>query len=232
MQWKIVRRGTKDSKITNTLFETSDDAFNHLSAMGPAFASALEIVPDTNDPKVYRMLTEGLVAGDMRRIILPQISVDEYVPGDPDTDNVVIAFFIKSVPESVIPFRDFIMKCRGIVDVAYGDSDTIPDASIVYAEMSRSNFKYDDLSTMMEHVGLLCDLDPSDFSILFPTTTKKHPYSLDVIKEYFERRSIEDNRKAQQDAFDKSQDDEDDNVSQEEMEEAMVEHLVESFGRN
>lgn len=232
MQWYVRNKAT-GAKLEK-LFDSREQADAHIERMGLAFKSIYESIPQTNDKRLRRMLTEGLVAGDMRRIILPQISVDEYVPGDPETDNVVIAFFVKGVPESVIPFRDFIMKCRGVLDVAYGDSDTIPDTSIVYAEMSRGRFQFDDLTTMMEHVGLLCELDPDDFSVLFPTTTKKHPYSLDVIKAYFDRRSIEDNMKAQQAAFDKMKDDEeeDEDISQEEMEEAMVEHLVESFGRN
>jgi len=196
MNWKLRHIGTR--VCIPQMFEDRSQADLHLFRMGPAFKSLYEAIPDTTDPKQFRMLTEGLVSGDLRRIVLPQISIDEYVPGDPNTDNIVIAFFIRGVPEAVIPFRDFIIKCKGILDVAYGDSDTIPDTSIVYAEMSREKFRFEDLETMMEQIGMLCQLEPEDFTVVFPTSSKRHPYDRVAIETYFTSRSVQKNWEEQQ----------------------------------
>lgn len=239
MQWEIIITDT-GKKVVERIFEDRDIACSYLSSMGGSFQNICSVVPDTKDCKLYRMLTEGLVASDLRHIVLPQISIDEYVPGDPNTDNVVIAFFIKGVPEAVIPVRDFIMKCKGILDVAYGDSDTIPNTSIVYAEMSRKQFRFSDLRSLMEQIGLLTDLDTEDFSVLFPSSDKRHPYSEEAIMGYFNARSSKQNWEAQKAAIQSADDDqettgasrdESDNISREEQTEAMIEHLAESFGR-
>jgi hypothetical protein len=207
MKWAVHHRVTREP--IGTLFEDRDTALAHISKMGSAFVGLFEAIPKTDDPWHYRILTEGLVAGDLRRIILPQISIDEYVPGDPDTDNIVIAFFIRGVPEAVIPFRDFVMKCKGVVDIAYGDSDTVPDTSIVYAEMVRKDFRFENLNTIMEQIGLLSSLEPSDFTVIFPTSSKRYPYEETVIIDYFASRSDQDNWEDQQKAIEQSKNEED-----------------------
>lgn len=201
MQW-LVRNVQSGEYLPHIDFDNKYDAGFHIEQMGSAFEKLYECVPDTADQWMYRMLTEGMVAGDLRHILLPQLSIDEYVPGDPETNNIVFAFFIKGVSNAVIPFRDFVMKCRGVLDVAYGDSDTIPDTSIVYVEMQREKFQFDDLQTMMEQISLLSNLKIDDFSIIFPTTTRKVPYSEDTITDYFINRSVRQNQQAQQDAID------------------------------
>lgn len=225
MHW-IIRNKIDETELSPT-FDSKTKAVNHIKSMGNAFQFIYEAVPDTNNPTLRRMLTEGLVAGDLRRIILPQISVDEYIPGDPNTDNVVIAFFLKGVPEAVIPFRDFMLKCRGVLDVAYGDSDTIPNASIVYVELSRKNFQFDDLSDIMDQVSLLSDLQIEDFSLMFPSSSSKYPYSKERINDYFEHRSAKKNMMAQKQALDKLKNEEDNEKTQTE---DMIEFIIEQFG--
>lgn len=236
MNWLLRNINTQD--CIDKSFDSRDAAAGYLQSMGAAFVPLYEAIPDTADENQFRMLTEGLVAGDLRHIVLPQVSIDEYVPGDPDTDNIVAAFFIKGVPEAVIPFRDFIMKTGGILDVAYGDSDTIPNTSIIYVEMARSGFQFDTLNTLMEYVGLLSNLEPADFSVVFPTSQRKYPYSQEVIEDYFTSRTIKQNLQAQQAAMDKADgdqettgasQDETDSINKDEAAEAMVEFIVEQF---
>lgn len=222
MKWQVLNPTTGD--LLRDGFPSKGIAENYIRKMGPAFSKLYEVQPETDDPWLYRVLTEGLVQGDLRRIVLPQISIDEYVPGDPNTDNIVIAFFIKGVPEAVIPFRDFIMRSPGIIDVAYGDSDTIPNTSIVYAEMSRENFRFDDLKDIMEQVSLLTDLEIADFSLMFPNLTDRVPYSEEAILRYFRSRSRKKNWQAQKKAFDQE-----DEQSSEEQRESIIEFVVDSF---
>jgi hypothetical protein len=194
MKWKLKHKDTGD--ILDQSHSSKVAANTHLSMMGESFAPLYDIVPDTNNKLEYRMLTEGLVAGDLRHIILPQISVDEYLPGDTKSDNIVIAFFVKSVAEAVIPFRDFILKCSGVLDAAYSDSDTQPNTSIVYVEMARK-IKISNVSDIMEQVGMLTNLEVSDFSMVFPSSTKRYPYNIELLGRYFNQRTNKQNWEAQ-----------------------------------
>ena len=228
MDWFL--KNTSTGEYIERSFGSRQEAVDFVPTMGSAFVPLYEAVPDTDDERVYTMLTEGLVAGDLRHIILPQISIDQYVPGDPDTDNIVLGFFIRGVPEAVIPFRDFTMKCKGVLDVAYGDSSTIPNTSIVYVEMSREGFKFDHLETLMEYITMLSTLEAEDFSVLFPSTSRKYPYNEQVIRDYFDSRSIKKNMQAQQDAIDDAKEKEnEENNTNESID--MVDLLVEQFGK-
>lgn len=232
MDWKIIHVGT--GHILDRLFESRTDADAYIDRMGASFRSHYASFPVTEDDWTYRVLTEGLVRGDLRKIILPQISIDEYVPGDPSTDNVVMAFFVKGVPEAVIPFRDFIMKCAGVLDVAYGDSDTIPNTSIVYAELSRSKFKIEYLRLIMEQVALLSDLEVEDFTLRFPTSSNRYPYSEETVIKYFESRSRKQNWQAQQQAIGDGEGGEGeggDGEAPQEQTEALIEQMIRMFRR-
>ena len=236
MEWAVREKYQPTPRSPRITFSSRDLAE---AAIGQT--PLVEAYPITDNNRLFGWLMEGLVQGDLRRIILPQVSIDEYVPGDPETDNVVIAFFIKGVPEAVIPFRDFVMKSRGVLDVAYGDSDTIPNTSIVYAEMARENFKFEDLYDIMDQVSMLSQLDVSDFSLVFPNSSDRHPYDPETIQAYFTERSVKRNLRAQQAALDKADDDqettgsseeEQDRIEKDEVEEAIIDHLVEAFGNS
>lgn len=197
MKWFLEFNGQRLDKV----FESKAEAEGHLQKLGEAFGKLYRPVPDVANPKIKRMLTEGLKRGDLRRIILPQISIDEYVPADPDTDNVVIAFYVKGVPEAIIPFRDFVMKCGGVIDVSYGDSDTIPDTSVIYTEFERSTIKYDLILNVIKQVALVAELEVSDFTTMFPTSNRRFPFGQETIEQYFNKRTEEDNWQAQQQAL-------------------------------
>ncbi len=168
--------------------------------MGPVIAKQWKPVYESGDSTINRMINEGLEKNDLEGIMLPRVSIDEYLPADADSDNIVIAFFIKGVPEAVIPFRDFIRLCNGIMDVDYGDSDTIINTSVVYSEMDRENFDIKDLRDIMIQVSMLSGLSPKDFTITFPHTNKKFPFGLNLINRYFRSRTKKDNMRAQEKA--------------------------------
>jgi len=198
MNWKLKNKNTGD--ILEQSHVSRVEAEMHLAMMGEAFTGLYNVVPVTANKKEYRMLTEGLVAGDLRHIVLPQVSVDEYLPSDTKSDNIVLGFFISNVSEAVIPMRDFLSKCAGVLDVAYSDSDTQPNTSIIYVEMPRKiNIK--DIGSMMEQISLLTNLDVDDFSMVFPSSTKRYPYDIDLMNRYFNQRTNRQNWEAQQKAL-------------------------------
>lgn len=202
MKWILEDRHT-GVRPFRTQFESPDAALSVRTKMGPVLAARYRLVPileHGDNPKWAKILTEGLVRGDLRDILLPRISVDEYLPADPNTDNIVLAFFIKGVPEAVLPFKNFCENSNGVMEVDFGDSETIPNCSIVYVEMNRDRVKVEHIDELIEQVGILTNLKPSDFTLTFPNTDEKFAYSSDVLHGYFRSRSKEKNIKAQKQA--------------------------------
>ncbi len=171
-----------------------------ISRMGNTIAKQWKPMYESGNVNINRIVNEGLEKRDLEGIMLPRVSIDEYLPADADSDNIVVAFFLKGVPESVIPFRDFLQKCNGIMDVDYGDSDTIVNTSVVYAEMDRENFDIKDLHDIMIQVSMLSGLSPDDFTITFPHTSKKFPFNFKLVTMYFRSRTKKDNMRAQEKA--------------------------------
>lgn len=137
--------------------------------------------------KMSRIITEGLSAGDMEGLIIPRISVDEYVPKE-KKDNVVIAFFIKNAPEAVEPLRLYCDKCFGVDDTDSGDSETIKNTSIVYVEFP-NGFKLSHMTTLIDEVASIANMESGDFSLKFSSSPDLIPYSPDALFQFFEAKS-------------------------------------------
>jgi len=197
--WYLESTKDKGERISHT-FESKEAAESHLKRLGAIIAGHYRVVADTGDASVDRMLTEGLRQGDLYHILLPRISVDEYVPGDPETDNIVIGFFIKGVPNAVLPFKGFMEKSNGVLSVDYGDSDTVVNSSVIYAEFDRENLDVEDIHAIMIQASMMANLEPEDFTMTFPHNNKKFPYDPQLLAHYFQSRNEQKNRMAQQKA--------------------------------
>ena len=183
-------------------FESRGEAQAQLDKLGPIISDHYRIIAETGNAKVDRMLTEGLRQGDMERILLPRISIDEYVPSDPDTDNIVLAFFIKGVPEATRPFQNYIEHSNGVLSADNGLSQTITDATIVYAEFDRENLDVGDIEGLIIGAAMIGGIEAEDFTMTFPHSNDKFPYDIQEILAYFEERNRKKNQQAQQKAFD------------------------------
>lgn len=197
--WYLESRYIKGERISHA-FESKKAAESHLERLGPIIVGHYRAVSDTGDPEADRMLTEGLKANDLYRILLPRLSVDEYVPGDPQTDNIVLGFFLKGVPKAVLPFKSFVEKTNGVLTVDYGDSETIVNTSVVYAEFDRENLMVADIHALVVQAAMLANLEPEDFTMTFPHNNKKFPYDSELLAHYFQSRNERKNRMAQQKA--------------------------------
>jgi len=204
MQWLIKDDNTGEF-LDGFFFKDLWEARGFIGRMGPAFGKVYKPICETGNPTFNRMINEGLVQDDLQGILLPLISIDEYVPGDAETDNIVLAFFIKGVPEAVLPFKNFCEKTKGVDSADYGDSDTIPSTSIVYVEMERENIKMEDIRDLMVQVGMISGLEPDDFTMTFPHTGDKFPYDLKLMATYFKSRDERENKLAQRKAEKKAE---------------------------
>lgn len=201
--WKLVHKKSPSDSIAED-FNTRGEAEAHLTKLGPIIERYYRAQSNTGDPLTDRLLTEGMVQGDLYKILLPRISVDEFVPGDPETDNIVIAFFLKGVPEATLPFKTFCEQSNGVINADYGDSETVVGAQNVYVEFDRENIDIADIDALMIQASMLAGLNPDDFTMTFPHTDKKFPYDANTMNEYFISRNEQKNRMAQQRALDKA----------------------------
>jgi len=202
MKWKLL---TNKGAHLSPSFPSKEKAASFWAQLPESIKKSVVFRYESEDKEVMRMVNEGMLKGDLYRILLPKISIDEYVPSDSNTDNIVLAFFIKGVPEAIIPFKEFCMKCDGVIDVDYGDSETIPSTSVVYLEFNREKENVKNIEELIDFVSILADLEPADFTITFPDTDDKFPYNAKVMQKYFERRDKQKNKEAQQAALDKSE---------------------------
>jgi hypothetical protein len=196
MNWLLVNNST-GRPLFDRRYLSEHEARADLVRLGETIGRMYRAIPDFHDSRWTRMLFEGFKPGDLEGILLPQFSIDVYVPGDPKTDNVVVGFQIKGVPEAVFPFKNFCEFSRGVRHVDYGDSDTLPHTSIVYVEFDREKFDIEDFAELIDQVCRLSGLKSKDLSVNFPVSNKSYPYSLDRIKKYFASRDAEKNRLAQ-----------------------------------
>lgn len=198
--WIIVSKAT-GKQLSEKTFEDEASARERISKMGPVLGEMYTARFEHSNSKIRKMINEGLVRDDLEGILLPKVSVDEYVPSDPNSDNVVIAFYIKGVPEAVMPFKNFTERSNGVLQVDYGDSETISDCSVVYVEFDRENLDLKDIHDMMIQVGMLSGLTVDEFTVSFPNTKRNFPYSPMILKKYFEARSRKANAIAQRQAL-------------------------------
>jgi len=201
--WILVHKKDPTHVIAED-FNTRGDAELHLEKMGSVLGNYYRVQASTGNAITDRLLTEGLEQKDLWKILLPRISVDEFVPGDPETDNVVIAFFLKGVPEATLPFKSFCEQSNGVISADYGDSETVVGAQNVYVEFDRENLDMENIHALMIQVAMLSGLEVEDFTMTFPHTDKKFPYGPVTMKEYFISRNERKNRIAQQRALDKA----------------------------
>jgi len=185
-------------------FDTRGEADTFLTKLGESAGALYSVTHRSGNARLDQLLTEGLVKGDLYKILLPRISVDEFVPGDPDTDNIVIAFFLKGVPEATLPFKVFAEQSNGVISADYGDSETVVGAQNVYVEFDRENLDMEDIHALMIQAAMLAGLEIDDFTMTFPNTDDKFPYSPVTMKEYFIGRDNRKNEIAQRRAIDRA----------------------------
>lgn len=178
-QLKIVERHT--GKVIKKINDW-DSYDRWRSFVGPSVARLYELRYSING----RIIKEGLAHGDLEDILIPKVSVDEYVAKD-GGDNVVLAFYVANVPEAVEPLRRFCDRCPGVIDTDSGDADTLKNTSIVYIEMSRIDINVEYVCRIIEVVCKTANLDIEDMSVSFPNAKKMYPYSKKVIEAYFSK---------------------------------------------
>ena len=145
-------------------------------------------------------LTEGVKAGDLENILVPMISLDEYVPKHND-DNIVLAFYIKNEPEAIDPLMMFCETLPGVSHVDAGDADTMKRTSIIYCELKRDISTKDIMKRLIKDVLMIGNLDMDDVAVRIPNTDTEFKLSNDIIDLFYNKIVIkrEEIKQAQED---------------------------------
>jgi hypothetical protein len=167
-------------------FPSKELAESRLSRQPESVQRLYEINFVSDDARKNRIINEGLQMGDLEHILLPRISFDEYVDDSGEEKNVVLAFFIRNVPEAVEPLRTFCDLYKDVVYTDTGDSETIKNTSIVYVEFCRKDLDYRSVVELIEQVANVANMKVEDMNVRFPKNNT-FPFSPKALKSYIEQ---------------------------------------------
>jgi len=103
----------------------------------------------------------------------------------------------------------------------------------VYTEMDRAILKVDNIVDMLEQVCVVAEMKPEDFTLTFPNTRRKYPYDRGVMEKYFQYRTEQQSKEAQEAALKQNDGEvqsEEDPGYDSKVEEAYVNHIAGLFG--
>lgn len=109
------------------------------------------------------MLTEGLVSGDLVDLVLPLISIDEYISKIDEVGNIVIAFFIND-EEPAQDLARFISKSYvDIFDVEISKIPNEDDFYLVFVEMTRDKHLFQNVIELSISLKALTEIEDWKF---------------------------------------------------------------------
>jgi hypothetical protein len=128
-------------------------------------------------------LKENLEQGDLKRLVNPEIHIDQYKSkmGD-DADIVVLSLKVKGKEPST-DLVNFIEKGYDFVldaDVSSGEKED--GDYLVFVEISRTEEVPEQIMKLMEDLMSLTDQSMSDYKIKYRKSNEKHPLSQEVLE--------------------------------------------------
>lgn len=129
-------------------------------------------------------LLEGLELGDLKRLIHPELHIDEFKSklGD-DEDVIVISFKVdgKQPAEDLVSFIEKGYEWVLDADISSGEMD---DGSyIVFAEMDRDPDAVDNIMSLMEDLMNLTEQSLEDWRVRYYKSRKEKQFSRDALEE-------------------------------------------------
>lgn len=138
---------------------------------------------DSKMPQYFNMLLENLEKGDLKRLVHPELHIDEYKSkmGD-DADICVISFKVAG-KEPSIDLVSFIEKGYDFVldaDVSSGEKEG--GDYLVFIEIERTPELPDQIIQMMSDVMRLTEQDFADWRVRYHKSAQDHELSADSLR--------------------------------------------------
>jgi hypothetical protein len=129
-------------------------------------------------------LNEGLEMGDMKRLVHPELHIDEFRSKLGDDQDVIVLSFKVAAKEPAVDLCNFIEKGYDWVidaDVSSGEMD---DGSyIVFVELDRNEEGPEHIHGLMTDLMNLTDQDLDDWRVRYVKDRTERPYTEEVLAE-------------------------------------------------
>jgi hypothetical protein len=103
--------------------------------------------------KSNKKLVEGLQEGDLRDLVLPLISMDQYFPKSGTDDEVIVVAFFISDGEAAQDFTRFVSKTSAnILDVETSPAPNPEGYWLAFVEMLRNDETVDNIMTIVDEL--------------------------------------------------------------------------------
>lgn len=129
-------------------------------------------------------LSEGLEAGDLARLIHPELHIDEFKSKLGDDEDVIVLSFKVDGKEPATNLVSFIEKGYSWVIDADLSSGEMDDGSyIVYVELDRKEDANKNIIDLVEDMLNLTSQQLSDWRVRYPKARKEKELSLEALEE-------------------------------------------------
>jgi hypothetical protein len=150
-----------------------------------------------------RNLFEGLEVGDLKRLIHPELHIDEFESKLGDDADVIVVSFKVDTKEPANDLVAFIEKgYEWVIDADISSGEMDDGSYIVFVELDRDQDAPENIITLMEDLMNLTEQKLSDWRVRYYKSHKEKELSLEVLEELLPLSPEEYNRSYGQEAID------------------------------
>lgn len=132
----------------------------------------------------HNNLFEGLEAGDLARLIHPELHIDEFKSKLGDDADIVVVSFKVSTKEPANDLVAFIEKGYDwVVDADLSSGEMDDGSYIVFVELDRNESVADNIMTMIDDILNLTEQQVEDWRVRYYKSHKEKQLSLESLKE-------------------------------------------------
>jgi len=130
-------------------------------------------------------LHEGLEINDLRRLVIPELHVDEYKSKMGRDEDIVVLSFEVQEKEPALDLVNFIEKgYEWVIDADISAGELADGKFIVFVECDRNNEVPKNIMQLIDDMLNLTDQKMSDWAVKFKTNPTEMSLSLENLEQY------------------------------------------------
>lgn len=131
----------------------------------------------------YQLLNENIEYGDLKRLVHPQLHIDEYKSKMGEDDEVCVLSFLVGGREPANDLVSFLEKgYRWILDADVSSGEKEEGKYLVFVEAERRNSLAENIILMMEDVMNLTDQKLEEWTVRYHKNSQLEPLTLEALK--------------------------------------------------
>lgn len=128
-------------------------------------------------------LNEGLEQHDLKRLVHPELHVDEYKSKMGKDEDIVVLSFKVIGREPAQDLVNFVEKgYEWVIDADLSSGEMDDGDYLVFVEMDRTPEVAENIMQMIDEVLRLTDQSLDEWSVYLNQTKQKHPLNLEILK--------------------------------------------------